>query len=776
MTVAAFDIEMTVPGVLKAGKWAAAAELAGSAAALRAALVQKLVEHSRQPRDFFEAMPDDRLVGCGAVAVLLLASGVRDQAGLKTMTDDDQRNTLIVETGGRTGRTGGEMWGLDNRGLVRLALQWFAATPLAAEPGSAGLPAASFRDPTSAAGTDRTALAYFQMLFERARAHFLASRFDESAALLTWLVKVVPFTLDTSNASEEYKLVVQPLIDSFLALQDHAEDGRDYFGFTTDQVPAFSVAHATEQLNRNLASLKTLEEKYGSYQLEGRTLAERQSDYAEAVGQTSTLVHDLTLERQAIRAQLGGIVDEIEAAGVALRPAKAALTDEIGGLKEQIFKVFNMPDPQQLSNILVNLAFMPEAAPQKAVMGASQVLAGVSAVMKSANSLRLEDGTEVARSLVINRVQTVGSDVSDFGAAYTVMSQNFIQPSDGVYRLYQRQQDFDALCQQLYDNAPRAVEVKAAMDALVRKVAERNSKIDQYNALWARAGDIDGQLAKLRGDKRAQETILARSEQPGIHFQVAALNNLHGRARDNCLKYLALMGRAYAFWALRPYDQLDEVCKLADPDAIDHDTLQTARDQILNDLDKYLQDVMAKLRQGSIPDENTELTLAKGIEVELTPDSHPDFFKGLKASGVGSFELLPDDPQFLGLANVRVKRVRAWVHGLLPEKALNMIEVTHGDQDVIVGVDGAEHRFRHDPVTVLFRYDPTKGIEDPKAIFGGKGTDGLLDDKIYAPLGTFATWTVDIPEGQATGFSRADISKVVMEFHVLAQGFDTPRA
>lgn len=778
MPTPAFDIEMTIPGVLKAGRWASAAQLAGSPTTLRAALVQKMVEHTRQPREYFQTLPDDRLIGSGAVAVTLLTAGVRDQADLRTMTDDDHRNTLIVENGGRTGRTGEEMWGIDNQQLARIALQWFAATPAAYGQGEAGPAAANFRDANSAGATDHTTLAYFQMLFERARAHFLASRFDEAAAPLNWLVKVVPFALDTANTSEEYQLVIQPLIDSFLALQDHADDGRDYFGFTLDYVPAFSVAHSSEQLDRNLTSLKEIEAKYGSFQDHARTLAERQSDYVAAVGQTTTLVHDLTLERDAIRDQLESIVDEIEAAGEALRPAKQKLLDEIGGLKEQIFKIFNVPDPQQLSNILVNLAFMPEAAPQRAVMGASQALAGASAFMKSANSVRLEDGTEISKSLVIQRVATVGSDVSDFGAAYTVMSQNFIQPSDGVYRLYQRAQDFDTLCQQLCDNAPRAVDTKAAMDAFVRKVAARNSKIDQYNALWARAGDIDGQLTKLKGDRQAEQTILARSEEPGMHFQVAALNNLYGRARDNCLKYLTLMGRAYAFWALRPYDQLDQICKLADPDAINHDTLDSAKNQILNDLDTYLQDVMGKLRQGSIPDENTKLKLAKGIEVELTPETHPAFIEALKTNGVGSFELLPNHPQFLGLANVRVKRVRAWVHGLMPERALNAVQITHHDQDVIVAVDKVEHRFRHDPVTVMFRYDPTKGIGDPKAIFeGSRGcTDGFLDGKTYAPIGAFATWTVEILDSNAVGFSRKGIERVVMEFHVLAQGFVKSRA
>jgi hypothetical protein len=772
MATTAFDIEMTIPGVLKAAKWASAAELAGAPAALRAALVRKLVEHSNQAREFFENLPDDQLVGCGAIDALMLASGVRDQAWMKTETLDNHRNTLIVETVKRTGRTG-EDWGPDNRRLARVGLQWFVGS-------GAGLSAPTFRDAASAGDTDRTALAYFQMLFERARSHYLASRFDETAGLLNWLVKVVPFALDSSNTSEEYQLVVQPLIESFLALEDNAAAGRDYSGLTMDFVPALAITHYVEQLDRNLKSFETLEKDYASFQDHTRTLAERQSDYAEAIGQKAVLAAELKYERDLIRGELRRIVDEIEAAGRELPSAKRKLLDEIGGLKEQIYKTFNVPDPEKLSNILVNLAFMPEAAPQKAAMGASQVLAGASAFMKSATSLRLEDGTEVSQSLVIKRVATIGSDVTDLGAAYTVMSQKFIQPSDGVYRLYQRARDFEALCEQLYSIAPRSVEVKEAMEEFVRKVTARNSKIDQYNALWARAGDIDGQMRKIAGDKRAEQQIVARNEAPGAHFQAAALNNLHGRARDVCLRDLALMGRAYAFWALRPYDQLEEICKLSDPDAISHSTLDSAKNKIQDDLSRYVQDILGKLRQGSIPDEGTELKIAKGIELDLTPQSDKKFIDDLRTKGEASFELLPSHPKFANLANVRVKRVRAWVHGLEPKPALNIVEISHDDQETVVGVDRVRHQFRHDPVTApMFRYDPTKGVGNPKAIFEGQGgtSDGHLDEKTFAPIGPFTKWTIRIPDSDVEGFSRDSINKVVMEFHVMAQNFDArPRS
>ena len=309
------------------------------------------------------------------------------------------------------------------------------------------------------------------------------------------------------------------------------------------------------------------------------------------------------------------------------------------------------------------------------------------------------------------------------------------------------------------------------MDDYIRKINYRNAKIDEYNALWGRLGDLQGQLSKLNADKDATAIELARSEQPGLPRRVAAFDNLYNRVRDTNLKSLYSMGRAYSFWALKSYDELTKVCKLFDPDSIDHATLSAAMTQIEEDCATEIEGCKSSLRQAALPDVGADLNEATGIIVTLTKESHPGFIELLKTKGVAQFELPPTHPSFGGKANVRVTRVRAWIHGMKTADNLHDVIITHCGPETIITTDKKPIGFEHDRVTVMFRYDASKGLENPRAIFEGHGGthDGIILEENYAPIGPFTTWRLAIPEDNNKGLDRKGIDKVVMEFHVIAQ-------
>lgn len=67
-------------------------------------------------------MNDDTLAGTGAVLAFLRQSGIRNDNDLKQMSDDDQRNTLIVEINAQTHIDGAQLQGKPNLELVLLGL------------------------------------------------------------------------------------------------------------------------------------------------------------------------------------------------------------------------------------------------------------------------------------------------------------------------------------------------------------------------------------------------------------------------------------------------------------------------------------------------------------------------------------------------------------------------------------------------------------------------------------------------------------------------------
>ncbi len=111
-----------IRGVLLAGKFRTQHELNGmSNDDQRNTLIVEMAGRTNQSVAHFQAMDDFTLVGVGAVYVFLREARIRTEQQLKTISDDDQRNILIVEIGSQTG-LGRKLQGLRNMDLVRLGL------------------------------------------------------------------------------------------------------------------------------------------------------------------------------------------------------------------------------------------------------------------------------------------------------------------------------------------------------------------------------------------------------------------------------------------------------------------------------------------------------------------------------------------------------------------------------------------------------------------------------------------------------------------------------
>lgn len=109
-----------IRGVLLAGKFRTHHELNSmSQEDQRNTLIVELSNRSNQKN--FQAFNDAALADAGAALVFLRTARIRDDAQLKTITIDDMRNILIVEIGAMTGM-GRDLQGLSNVDLVALGL------------------------------------------------------------------------------------------------------------------------------------------------------------------------------------------------------------------------------------------------------------------------------------------------------------------------------------------------------------------------------------------------------------------------------------------------------------------------------------------------------------------------------------------------------------------------------------------------------------------------------------------------------------------------------
>src|SRR5258708_4832719 len=88
----------------------------------RNTLIVELSNRTNQSGGHFQSLDDETLTGVGAVLVFVRNSSIRNDVDIKGMSDDDLRNTLIVELGAQTGLPIPQLQGLTNIDLVSYGL------------------------------------------------------------------------------------------------------------------------------------------------------------------------------------------------------------------------------------------------------------------------------------------------------------------------------------------------------------------------------------------------------------------------------------------------------------------------------------------------------------------------------------------------------------------------------------------------------------------------------------------------------------------------------
>ena len=303
-------IEMTVRGVLLAGKWAKELDLPpegaqdpkildgwrnGLISAIVASTNQKYYqdEYHVESVTYFQGFDNERLIGIGAVIVFLLEAGFYDSQTIKSRHDDYLRNDLIGQNNIHIGISVSELQGMSNQKLVRLGLQWFPTSTPKHPHGDGSLVEPTFGDPNNT-GIDRTVFGYFQMIFERARTDYLASNSEHAQLLLAWINNVFPAIPLEGTTYDK----IEPFIHSVVGAKSHLEHKRDYYGHAWNHVPLCSLTFYEGRLKSFLVSMEKIEKKYESYTSASRKNQERHSDYVSALEETKSLCGALEEERR----------------------------------------------------------------------------------------------------------------------------------------------------------------------------------------------------------------------------------------------------------------------------------------------------------------------------------------------------------------------------------------------------------------------------------------------------------------------------------------------
>lgn len=121
----AYSIDMSLRGVLRDGGWRSEADLnTMSTEDKRNTLIVILAGSSRDSAGHYQAQDNERLIGAAATVIFLQWAGVRDLKSLQGLSQDDQRNILIVENNKHSDVDIGKLQGQTNQQLVHSGLEW----------------------------------------------------------------------------------------------------------------------------------------------------------------------------------------------------------------------------------------------------------------------------------------------------------------------------------------------------------------------------------------------------------------------------------------------------------------------------------------------------------------------------------------------------------------------------------------------------------------------------------------------------------------------------
>lgn len=110
-----------IRGILFAGRFLTHGQLLGMAPEQqRNALINIMAAHSNESISHFQSLNDNDLAGVGAVMVVLLVGGSRTPDQLRTISSDNQRNTLISELASQ-GLSGSTLQGMGNQQVALVA-------------------------------------------------------------------------------------------------------------------------------------------------------------------------------------------------------------------------------------------------------------------------------------------------------------------------------------------------------------------------------------------------------------------------------------------------------------------------------------------------------------------------------------------------------------------------------------------------------------------------------------------------------------------------------
>jgi len=623
--------------------------------------------------------------------------------------------------------------------------------------------------------SERALPAHCTMLMQRVRNGFLAAHdaetYGATAELVAWIEGLTRSwtKLPPATPNRQHFVVIH---GQCAALVQRLHLGLTYFGHLRSFAPRASLAFYKGSLEKACDDLESLEKDANGYQ----SVFEKHTEAASKLNDAHKKAKD---EITALISKLGETQKRLPALQRVMESAHKDVLAQENVVTKKLQAVEGKIQEQE-GLTLTKLIKVVGGWTVPTETGAKDILKFAAGAIKDIKGIYDE---EVATQYKIHRMIELGEGVK-LGDAYKVKENQDILdlPDANGFKLLASRKRLDESLKPYY-GILEGDEARAALDRLIDLSDVRNQLVLDYNAMCGQIAEIKAEIAQAEQQQAIVADQLSKKARPDLPEFVAWVGDLYDKARSNVIEQVYLASRAYSWWALKDFP-IYERLGLKSASTVTAGILRSGQADLLNDFGKVVE---ARVLAPS-PFPSTEARkvnpAARGAVVRLDKDNFRRAFEELRDTGETTLELSPTRPYttpvplrrpgesgemtgFALLAEVMVKKVRAYLRGASSKNGLYAVNIVHCGTNQVVRRDGAEFTFTTVPVPVLFKYEEKEGKTN--ITFDGNITEETPKGN-YAPLSPFGWWRISV-DNISHSVDLKGLTAVELEFHGDAYGF-----
>lgn len=512
--------------------------------------------------------------------------------------------------------------------------------------------------------------------------------------------------------------------------------GLDAFGYTPDYVPLTSLEFMTEKaMGQVLAAFTRVETAYNLQFAQLGADKQVMNNVRAARRQIEGAQVAIGLDLPQLTASLDQSARIIKGYADVIPKNRARLDDAMNNFESARERMGDLNFWQQLLGAFSQLAFAPESGWMQVAQSA-QVLYGATTTVTDIQ------GHQVNKDYLVRKFSAVQANIDALTEGVMVLDDGTLGEDDpGANKLLADEAKVLSMLDEFYGKCPHeAQELRDALEDYVTTVTARNNQVLAYNAavtMLVRETSTQQQLRQRA--LQLNDTVLDRlsADTPDL---TAFLSQAYYASRNEVLRYLDLIARAYRFWALTDEDiVLGALQGTVEPARIDSAVLASVQEHVWTTYTNAIGSVGARQVFPADPSAHRGETLTiTGPQVDAFRGRSPLIvtIPAVRRSTKGGL--------FAHMAEVRVTHARVYLHGaaLVGAGHINLT-ITHSGKETIVSRQDRVYSFGHVPRDSTFAYEPAGDQIYIDATFQVSNAGGARDDEL-ALIGPFTTWAIQL--------------------------------